>query len=109
MLRIFEARNLPEAHFVSGLLGAAGIPNEIRGDTLWPTLGAGADIPGLLPTVWLRRPEDRGRALAVIGNHRLAAPEAGAGCPWTCPNCQEPLEAPFTACWRCGTERPPVP
>jgi hypothetical protein len=25
---------------------------------------------------------------------------------WTCPQCGEPLEGQFTACWQCGTARP---
>ena len=28
---------------------------------------------------------------------------------WHCPECREPLEGQFTACWHCGTERPVNP
>ena len=33
----------------------------------------------------------------------LRAP-AGGGSPWTCPDCGEPGEPGFSACWRCGHE-----
>ncbi len=28
---------------------------------------------------------------------------------WTCPQCREDVESPFSECWNCGSERPPAP
>lgn len=108
MIQVFEARHLPEAHFVAGLLEADGIPAEIRGDTLFSTLGTGISVPGVLPTVWIPEGADAGKAIALVATYSRAESRVRAEEPaWTCPACMESHEPQFSACWKCGAARPP--
>ena len=106
MIQVFEGQNHAEAGFVCGLLHAEGIEAVLRGDTLFSIVGAGPQVPGVLPTVWILRAEQEARARAAVVRYREEgrARESGAG--WACPACAEPHEPQFTSCWKCGAERP---
>ena len=104
MIRVFEALNFPEANYVCGLLQAAGIEAELRGDTLFSFVGAGTQVPGVLPAVWIAHREDEPRARELVARYQGGSPVRGAA--WTCPSCAEAHEPQFTTCWKCGAERP---
>ena len=53
MQRIFVARNVTEAHIVSGMLNAAGILAEVRGHYLAGGYGELPISSDTLPSVWL--------------------------------------------------------
>jgi hypothetical protein len=107
MIKVFEAQNLPEAHLVCGLLQADGINAEVRGDTLFSTLGTGTDIPGVLPTIWVSRSEDAAKASDIVSKFNRGDIVALSNAPsWQCPKCQEVHEPQFSSCWKCGTQKP---
>ncbi len=104
--RIFIAQHHPEAHFVCGLLEASGIAAEVRGEALFTTVGGAAIIPGASPEVWLADPGQLFQALEIVRRFSKGeALEAGGGV-WSCPACGEAHEPQFTACWKCGADRP---
>ena len=47
------------------------------------------------------REDDRGETLAELLDEQSRDEKT----PWKCPQCGEPLEAQFEACWNCGTPR----
>lgn len=102
MKLVYTAKHPTEAHLIKGMLEAAGIRAEVKGDQLY---GAFGELP-VLPTVWiiddtLAAQADRvvidflqGNAARKYGHER-----------WTCANCGEILEGQFTECWKCGAAR----
>jgi hypothetical protein len=99
---VFQGTTVVEAAHVRNLLESAGIGAELKNDRLWSALG---EIPVLeaWPQVWVVDERDAESARRV-----LRELERGPASPsWTCPGCDEWLEGQFTACWRCGHDRPP--
>lgn len=134
MKKLFSAADPMEAHFVRGLLETAGIAADIQGEALWNARGELPFGPNASPTIFVNE-EDFERAQAVITEYEWksktvpthcpacdydlsqspgpACPECGWQFrrqmelpPWQCPNCEQKLDAQFTDCWNCGTERP---
>ncbi len=105
MIQVFIAQHPFEAHFVKGLLEANGIEAEVRGEALFGALGELPITLDSLPSVWIVDDGQQRKALAVIATFEGGDPSAGSE-PWTCSGCGERLDAQFTACWRCGADRP---
>lgn len=107
MPKVFVAQHHAEAHLVSGLLQAHGIPAEVRGEALFTTLEASSVIPGAAPEVWVADPAQVLLALDLVRRFsRGVALPGSSGPAWQCPKCSETLEAQFTECWRCSTAKP---
>jgi hypothetical protein len=70
-------------------------------------LGGAGELPPTecWPELWIVDDFQYEKARKLVEDF-LAAPPAGAS-EWCCVECGEPLEGQFTACWRCGTPRPP--
>jgi hypothetical protein len=101
--KVFTAPNPTEAHLLLGLLDAAGIEAEIRGEALFTTMKGASVIPGAQPEVWVPDPRQLDRALELVDRYQrgeVAALPGAAG--WRCPDCGEEHEAQFTSCWKCG-------
>jgi len=58
----------------------------------------------VFPELWVVNDEDFPKAQEFLESWREAQPAETTA--WTCPNCGETLEKDFTACWKCGKERP---
>lgn len=65
MIRIYEARDSLEAHFLRNLLEAAGVRAEVLGELLGMARGELPMTGDTLPSVWIN-PEDAKTAMAVI-------------------------------------------
>jgi hypothetical protein len=105
MQRVFVARNLSEAHIVSGMLNAAGIGAKVRGHYLaggYGELPIGSDT---LPSVWIDDATQTDIARGVIAEYER--PGGTRGPAWRCEQCGEIHGGQFTACWKCGKERRP--
>lgn len=100
---VYFARHGADAHLIRDFIESCGIAASVRGE--WLSGGIG-ELPANACGVWIdddaRYPE-ADRLLRDFFRGRLQ-PQSGA--PWSCPGCGESLEAQFTACWRCGSERP---
>ena len=102
MLPLYSSLNLLEIHHLKNLLEAEGIRCHIKNELLSRLAG---EIPftECAPQLWVLDERDLDRASRVVadfGRGAVAAP------PWQCPNCGEPLEGQFSACWHCGALRP---
>jgi len=98
---VFSSPNFPVVAHFRGLLESEGIPCWIRNEYLGAVAG---ELPPLecWPQVCVA-PDWEAAARAAI--ERARAPVSAAPA-WDCAGCGERLEGQFTACWRCGTERP---
>ncbi|MEC9465778.1 MAG: DUF2007 domain-containing protein [Myxococcota bacterium] len=54
--------------------------------------------------LWIVHDEDQQRAAQLL--EALEEASVPAGGTWVCAACQEELEAQFSECWQCGSERP---
>jgi Putative prokaryotic signal transducing protein len=104
MKKVFTAPNGTEAHFVRGLLEAAGLVVTVRGEDLW---GASGELPfvDVWPTIWVLDDTREAEARAVIEQYEATKDAPAAGEPWRCV-CGQDVEPQFTTCWSCGAERP---
>jgi hypothetical protein len=105
MKLVFKANDIPEAHFVRGLLESHGLAVTVRGEDLWGTRG---EVPftETWPTVWVEDDAQENEALTLIDTYQSGRADPGPrGLMWTCPACGQQLEPQFTSCWQCGTER----
>ena len=70
-------------------------------------LGGAGELPPTecWPELWIVEDFQYEKARDLVEGF-LATP-AGGVTEWSCAECGERLEAQFTACWRCGAQRPP--
>lgn len=102
MKPVYTAKHPTEAHLIKGMLEAAGIRAEVKGDQLY---GAFGELP-VLPTVWILDDTLAAQAEQVVIDflHGTAARKYGHE-RWNCRQCGEILEGQFTECWKCGASR----
>jgi len=126
MKRVYDARDVTEAHLVRGLLESSGIPAQVHGEAL---AGAEGEVPFAWPSVWVTNDSDYEAARRLI--EERPGPASPTHCPgcgydltglpeprcpecgrpflrvpsWVCPACGEMLEGQFTECWKCGAAR----
>ncbi|MEO6436453.1 MAG: DUF2007 domain-containing protein [Tepidisphaeraceae bacterium] len=103
MQRIYVARNVTEAHIVSGMLNAAGVVAEVRGQYLAGGYGELPISSDTLPSVWIDDAAQAANARLLIADYER--PGSSKGPAWRCEQCGEVHAAQFTACWKCGRER----
>ncbi|GAM73559.1 hypothetical protein JCM19241_3014 [Vibrio ishigakensis] len=101
-MKIYIAKNPPEAHFISELLLAEKIPVEVRSVGLFGLQGELPMDDSTQPHVWLLDPAYKEKAEAII----KAYMEADEQADWTCSECGEVNEGQFALCWNCGTSSP---
>ncbi len=106
MNEVHDTQDGMEAHFLRGLLEANGIESFVHGEDSTAIRG---HIPfskkaTLKVCVYDAARMDEAKTLvsAYFDGKGLEGP---AGEAWLCPKCREQLEAQFTVCWQCGTER----
>lgn len=103
MQRIFVARNVSEAHIVSGMLNAAGIDAEVRGHYLAGGYGELPISSDTMPSVWIKDLSQSANARSLVAEYERPGPSQGPW--WTCDQCREAHAGQFTACWKCGRDR----
>jgi hypothetical protein len=105
MLKLTRAPNLIIGQHWVNVLQTAGISCELHNRYL---NGAMGEIPAdqCAPEVWLVDERDEGIARRLIETASHGPSKDAPG--WTCRACGEKLEAQFTVCWQCGTERDPL-
>jgi hypothetical protein len=102
MQPLYSSLNLLEIYHLKNLLEAEGIRCHIKNELLSRLAG---EIPftECAPQLWLLEERDFERARRVVADLGRSAPGRP---PWQCPDCGEPLEGQFSACWHCGALRP---
>lgn len=99
--RLHTADNPVDLGFVRGLLESEGFETRVQSMDLWAAAVEIYFADGARPSVWVRD-RDVERARGVLDG----ADRSGTGVPWTCERCSARLEGQFSACWRCGQQRP---
>jgi hypothetical protein len=99
MKKLFSSAQSTELELFRNILADAGIVAEVRnGDvTVFP--------PPVDEELWVSD-EDYPRAAELLT--AWERPDRIASEAWTCPRCGERVEAQFSSCWKCGTEREKV-
>jgi Putative prokaryotic signal transducing protein len=105
MKKLTRAPNLITAQHWMNVLSTAGIPCQLHNRYLNGALG---EIPAdqCAPEIWIEDDRDEALAAGMLENARRGPAPGTRG--WRCGQCGEPLEAQFTVCWQCGTERNPL-
>lgn len=106
MKRVYSSDNPLIVAHLRQVLEANHIPCLTRNEFLQ---GGAGELPPIecWPELWIMEDFQAAKARALVEATlavNLSPPES-----WHCPHCGEPLEGQFTACWHCGTERPPLP
>lgn len=99
---VFASLDTLEMHHLKHLLEAEGIRCTLRNELLSRLAGEIPFTECAMELVVLRT-EDEWRAQRVLEDWQRSRPAAGPD--WRCVSCGEQLEAQFTTCWRCGSER----
>lgn len=102
MKRVYRSETLPDVGHWRNVLELRGIACELRHTHLASIVG---ELPWLesWPELWVLDDRDAELAARIIREGRDHAVNGGA--PWSCGGCGERLEAQFTTCWRCGSDR----
>ena len=102
MIRVYIAKDPPDAQIVCDLLNDNGLKAVVQGELLWGAQGEIPVGPATAPTVWVNEPDvERARGLIEQYESRPGPRPP----PWTCPKCHQKVGGQFTACWRCGAAR----
>ncbi len=99
--RLCPAKHLTEAYLIRGHLESCGIAATIRGEQLAGGIG---ELPLDSCTLWVETEQLEAADAALRALHH-GDPCAG-NAAWVCQRCGETGESQFSACWRCGSERP---
>src|SRR5438105_14022334 len=94
--RVFVARNVSEAHIVSGMLNAAGIAAQVRGHYLAGGYGELPITSDTLPSVWIDDDRQAELARTVIGEYER--PGSVRASAWRCGQCGEIHQGQLPAC-----------
>lgn len=107
--KLYIADGPADAHLLRGLLESEGLTAFVRDDGMVPLQAVGFFKLDTRPSVWVLADDEaqHERAQAIADEYRSGKrrPAAPAGEAWRCPSCGETVEAQFTACWSCSTQR----
>ena len=106
MKEVYSAPDVIVAHLFQAFLDERGIPAEVTGEDL-TSLAWELPIAESRPVVFVVDDGDYERARELVAEFEGGGPPAVTeDGPWTCVRCGESLSAQFTACWKCGCDRP---
>ncbi len=106
--KIYVARGPGDAQVLRSLLESVGVSCVIRGDDFVPFQGGDLMHLETRSSVWVLDDDTYAQALEVVEEYtrRTGEDAPSAVETWRCSRCDEEVEAQFTECWNCGTERP---
>ena len=102
MVKVYESHDRIFVESLKAMLTSESIEHLVK-DESSSSLG---EVPPIVSCqhIWVIDEKDLERARGLVKQLESQA-ELATGEPWTCPGCQENLEAQFTACWNCGEQR----
>ena len=103
MKKVYGSHDSVQIAQLRSLLEASHIACITRNDFL---MGAAGELPVMecWPELWVLDNFQHEQALGLVDAFLHNSSTASS---WTCPDCNEPIDAPFSQCWHCGHERPP--
>ena len=103
MIKIYESHDRIFVESIKATLLSEGIEHLVK-DESSSSLG---EVPSIVSCqhVWVIQEDDLERARALVKQLESQADRTHDE-PWVCAQCNEQLEAQFTTCWNCGSERP---
>jgi len=101
MRKLYGSHNTILVGHLKTVLEQHGVACVVRNEHLG---GAAGELPPIecWPEIWITEDAHYARAREILDS--LLDP--GEQAAWTCPGCSEWIEGQFTACWRCGADRP---
>ncbi len=105
IVELYSAADVSEAYLLKNRLQQEGIEASVVGDTLQFAAGGLPLGQTITPRVWVCR-TDEPQARLILQEWDEQRETGGIDHPsdeWTCPQCGEPVEGRFDACWNCGT------
>jgi hypothetical protein len=102
MKRLFTSSDHILVSQLKNILEREGIACVVKNEIL---SGLSPEVPftETFPELWIQQDTDYEKAEEIKKDWK--APVAICGPSWQCPNCGERLEAQFSSCWKCGTNR----
>lgn len=105
MIEVYRERDYSTVALIQGILENNGIHTMMRNGNA-VTMTTEVPIPVMFPNICVFNHQDAAAAHEIIHGYFTAPAQQTTTDDWTCPNCQQPNEAPFSECWSCQTERP---
>ncbi len=103
MKKVFESQSLVEVESLQGFLSQASIPTTIKNQQT-SMLAGEVPFAEVFPELWVLNDSDEEKALTLLDAWKNEEPDESGS--WTCSRCQEIHPLKFSACWKCGDERP---
>jgi hypothetical protein len=102
MKRLTLAPNLALATLWADMLAAEGVPCRVLRAHNCAIAG---EVPPdqSQPEIWVLDAAEHERARQLLEELRHAPHQH-----WACPGCKEIIDGPFSQCWNCGTDMPPL-
>lgn len=102
MKRVYVSQSLTMVHHMMNVLGNRGIAAVIKNENIFMAAG---ELPAIdcWPELWVAD-SDYKPAKDIVNT--AISDEAAPSNPWKCQQCGEEHESQFTACWKCGENRP---
>ena len=103
MQKLFSSHNLVEVESFKELLEQEGIQTWIKNQQ-GSSLAGEVPFAEVFPELWVLNDADHRAASEFLDNWHTATPLKSTS--WICSGCKEAHEKDFTACWKCGRDRP---
>ncbi len=103
MRKLFVSPNLVEVESLKDVLDQTGIRSWIKNQR-GSSLAGEVPFAEVFPELWVLNDADYATAQRFLEEWRNATPRESTN--WICSHCHEAHEKHFTACWKCGRDRP---
>ena len=105
MKKVYSSDDRILIYHLKNTLDLASIDCFIKNDLIYALAGE-VPVNEVLPELWVTDDSQLNEVEALIKSALVS--DTNNQLPWTCQDCGEQHEASFTACWKCGAEKPPV-
>jgi len=105
MKKVYTSDDRILIYHLKNTLDLASIDCFIKNDLIYALAGE-VPVNEVWPELWITEDNQLDEVQALIKS-ALVSSDTKNQSPWTCLGCGESHDAHFTACWKCGAEKPP--